>query len=98
MSHTRRISKPTWFQRRDLFTSVGQTAVQRILIACPKETSLAWGYGSPLDATQCMRGSSCSLTLNWLPCVEEDLFVFVFVFVFIVLRSNKQVHAALYLN
>jgi len=33
-------------------TCVGQTAVQRILIACPMETSLAWWYWSPLDVTQ----------------------------------------------
>jgi len=58
-------------------TSVGQTAVQRILIVCPMETSLAWWYWSPLNATQCMRGSSCSSPLNWLPCVEEDLIAFI---------------------
>jgi len=75
-------------------TSVGQTAVQRILIVCPMETSLTWWYWSPLDVTWCMRGSSCSSTLNWLPCVEEDLIVFIFIDDVV----YKQSHAALYSN
>jgi len=88
-SHTGCILKPTWFQLQELCTSIGQTAVQRILIACPMETSSACWYGSPLDTTQCMCGSSCSLSLDWLPYVEEDWLFYV---------VYKQLHAALYLN
>jgi len=39
-----------------------------------------------------MRGSSCSSTLNWLPCVEEDWIVFYFIFIDDVVY--EQSHAA----
>ena len=43
-----------------------------------------------------MCGSSCSLSLNWLPCVEEDLIVFIFIFIVDVVY--EQSHAAPYSN
>ena len=78
-SHTGCILKSTWFQLQELCTSVGQRAVQGILIACPMETSFTWWYGTPLDAGDETWGKKCSgdaliLTIEdwYLACETND--------------------------